>query len=223
MIEHGHERRARRLAAGGIGVLSKARLHELEVPVAHLAPEEVIQALSDVVQAVALQPSGGVLRGRTNPRKHPPIFERQVALDFGEWPHRGVAQAQQHEAARIPDLVREVASVRESPLDVLVVEADVGAHRGLAHQGVAHGVCPEGVHDLERIDAVAQRLGHLASFHVADGSVQIHLGERRLTEKFVAHHDHARDPEEQDLGRCDHGMARVERLHIGGLLGPAEH
>src|SRR5690606_41965320 len=92
------------------------------------------------------------------PGQDPAVFDREIGTDTRQRPHRLLADARQREAPRVPDLVREVASVRERPLDVLVVERDVGTDGALADDRVAHRVRPEPLHDLEGNEAVAQRL-----------------------------------------------------------------
>jgi hypothetical protein len=101
-------------------------------------------------------------RRALEPREDPAVLELEVAGDLGEGLHRLVPEAHEREAARVPDLVGEVAAVGERGLDVLVVEVDVGPDGALAHDRVAHGVRTVRAHDLERVDAVAERLRHLA-------------------------------------------------------------
>ena len=82
-----------------------------------------------------------------------------------------------------------------------------------AISGPAQRVGAVAAHDVQRVDAVAERLGHLAMLGVAHGAVQVHRVERRLLPmNAYAGHDHPRDPEEQDLGRGDEHVGRVERL-----------
>ena len=80
------------------------------------------------------------------------------------------------------------------------------------------------LHDVERIDAVAERLGHLAVLRVAHGAVQVHRVERRAPHELVARHDHARHPEEQDL-RARSRACRSDRTRARSgdcLVRPAE-
>jgi len=88
------------------------------------------------------------------------------------------------------------------------------------------------VDQVERVGRVAQRLRHLAALLVADDAGEIDVVERNPlldgragAHEFEAGHDHARDPEEDDV-RAGHERARrVEIIDAGGLLlvglGPA--
>ena len=63
---------------------------------------------------------------------------------------------------------------RERLVDVVRVENDVGAHAHAGDQRPAQRVGAVELDDVERIDAVAERLGHLAMLRVARRAVQIH-------------------------------------------------
>ena len=52
--------------------------------------------------------------------------------------------------------------------------------------------------------------------------MQIHGMERRLVEEPAPRHHHARHPEEQNLRGGDQHIARIKRLQVGRLIGPAE-
>ena len=86
--------------------------------------------------------------------------------------------------------------------------------RHARHERVAQRVGAVALDHLERVDAVAERLGHLAMLGVADRAVQVHAGVRHLAHELEARHDHPRHPEEQDLGGGDQRVAGVERREI---------
>ena len=52
---------------------------------------------------------------------------------------------------------------------------------------------------LEGIDDVSERLGHLAPILVSDHCVQVHSIEGELVGELETHHNHPRDPEEQNV------------------------
>jgi len=72
----------------------------------------------------------------------------------------------------------------------------------------------------ERIGRIAERLRHLAALLVADDAGEINILERQLPHVFVARHDHARDPEENDVRPGDEIGGRIKLLQRVGLLGP---
>src|SRR5688572_26055873 len=103
MIEDGHERRARRFAARRLAALPEPRLHQLEVPVADLAPEEVVDVVGVFVQPEALERFRGERARSLEAREDPPVLELEVLLDLVERADRPVTQAHEREATRVPD------------------------------------------------------------------------------------------------------------------------
>jgi hypothetical protein len=79
------------------------------------------------------------------------------------------------------------------------------------------------VDDLEGVDDVAEALAHLAAVLVAHHGVEVDGLEGQGARELEAHHDHARDPEEEDVvAGLEEGVG-VEGLEVGVLLvGPAE-
>ena len=63
---------------------------------------------------------------------------------------------------------------------------------------------------------VAERLGHLAAVSVADHGVEEDVGEGNLAAELHTHHDHARDPEEEDVPAGLEERVGVERLRESG-------
>ena len=78
------------------------------------------------------------------------------------------------------------------------------------------------VDNVERIDDVAERLGHLAAFGVAYEGVAEDFREGDLPCELDPEHDHARNPEEENIPASLEDGHWVELLHVGGLVGPAE-
>ena len=52
--------------------------------------------------------------------------------------------------------------------------------------------------------------------------VDVDVGERHLAGELEPHHDHARDPQEEDVARRREHVGRVEGAQLGRVLGPAE-
>ena len=121
------------------------------------------------------------------------------------------------EAAGVPELVAEVAA----QLDVLLVEQHVLAQRRAAHGAEAQGVGAVLGDEFERVGRIAQALAHLAAQLVADDAGEIDVAERQVAHELVARHDHARDPEEDDVRPGDQVGRGVELLQRVRLLRPA--
>ena len=80
----------------------------------------------------------------------------------------------------------------------------------------------DAVDQIDRIDDVALRLRHLVAVLVADQPGDVDLAERHVAGELQAHHDHARDPEEDDVEAGHQHAGRIERLQLARLLRPAE-
>src|SRR5581483_6884269 len=77
--------------------------------------------------------------------------------------------------------------------------------------------------DIERVVAGAKvGFGHFGSVGVAHDAVQIHGVKRNLTHELDAEHNHAGDPEEQNVvTRFQYG-GWIEIAEVLGVVGPAE-
>ena len=128
----------------------------------------------------------------------------------------------QREPRGVPDLVAEIAADVERLFEILVVELEVGTHPEVVHESEAQRICAEEARHLQRIDSIPQRFGHAPAPVIADGSVEIDFPERHLTHELDSGHDHAGDPEEQDLRRGHERVPGIERLEALGLVGPAQ-
>jgi signal transduction histidine kinase len=94
------------------------------------------------------------------------------------------------ETNRLNDLCNNI--LLSSQLDA----GGVGAQSHAGNHRIPQRIRAEVAHDIEWIDAVAQRLAHLHVIRVAHGAVQVHGSERRFAAERVPHHDHPGDPEE---------------------------
>ncbi len=59
------------------------------------------------------------------------------------------------------------------------------------------------IDDIDRVERVALALGHLLSFGIAHEAVHVDGVERHLAGEVGGHHDHPRDPEEDDVKAGD--------------------
>ncbi len=78
------------------------------------------------------------------------------------------------------------------------------------------------VDDIHRVQAVALRLGHLLAGGIGHQAVDVDLLERYFTGEFHRHHDHAGNPQADDVVSCHHNVGRVKRFQFLGLFGPAQ-
>ena len=109
---------------------------------------------------------------------------------------------------RVPKLGREVAITLDTRLRQLDV-APLRRHRGQRH---TQRVGAELVHQLQRIDGVAERLRHLAPLLVTDERVDVDVLKWNLAHEVDALHHHAGDPEEDDVERRHQHGARIKFL-----------
>ena len=78
------------------------------------------------------------------------------------------------------------------------------------------------VDHLDRIDHVAERLGHLPTVPVPDQPVDHRVAERHVADQEQARHDHARHPEVEDLVAGHENLVRVEDSSSGVSLRPPQ-
>ena len=77
------------------------------------------------------------------------------------------------------------------------------------------------VDDVERVDDVALGLGHLLAVVIANQSVHVDFAKRHLAGELQAHHDHAGDPEENDVESRDQHRGRIVGLRARVFSRPA--
>ncbi len=85
-----------------------------------------------------------------------------------------------------------------------------------------HGRARAAVDQIQRVDAGAERLGHAATVRGLDDRVHVDVAERDLAGELEAHHDHACDPEEDDVATGAEHVGGIEGVKLRRLLGPAE-
>ncbi len=156
------------------GVLgSEPLLLHLETPVAELRPEEPVHRLGGRRELVAVQRRVHLGDAALVPREEPalrrrqPFVRRELRLP--------AVERLQHEPGGVPDLVREVAPA----LDRIHRERDVLLPAGReSRQREPQGVGPVEIEDLDGVDHVAERLGHLPAVRVAHEPVDHDVSER---------------------------------------------
>src|SRR5438309_899338 len=147
-LEHANQGRLRaRTLAGVLGVI-EGQLRDLQIPVAELVPQELVQHGGRVAEPVFLERGASLGDGRRQPALDPDVGERRRRL-LGE---RRVepAQIREDQARGVPDLVGEVPVA----LDALLGDPDV-ATLSERREREAEGVGPVLLHDHDRVGDVA--------------------------------------------------------------------
>ena len=202
-------------------------LDHLDVPVAELVPHKVVDFLDRDAQLEfvhVIRDSGNslihagqdpfVLRADT--RGH--LVRVDEGLKSRFLGRTFLGKVHHDKSGRVPDLVGEV-SVGD---DSLVVEAHIVAGRVAGDQRHAQRVRAVIRDDLQRINAVSEGLGHLASLGIPDKAVEKNALKRSLSHLLVTREDHSDDPEENDVIAGDQDVGGIEIFEVFCLLGPAQ-
>ena len=206
----------------------QARLDQLEVPVAQLAVDEVVQAERGVGEVVALDPPVDLGPGALEAREDPAVLDRRRRRRRAHVrPH-----PEQDQPSGVPQLVRELQALGEP----LLAEADV-LGRGHDVQAPADGVRAVGreltaalehgrprpaLDQVERVDPGAERLRHPPAVGRLDDRVHVDVGERHLAAELDPQHDHPRHPQEDDVPAGDQHVGRIEGAQRRRVVRPAQ-
>ena len=203
----------------------QAGLGDLDVPVADLVPEELLHAAGHVAKGVVLDALGDHLNGLGQAAEHPGVGRRL---------HDGLAgrvalHVHKQEAACVPDLGHKRLSLVgtravDKLLSLLVdvrVELDVLVVGAQRQQVVAHGVGAVHTDEVHGVNAVALGLGHAAAVLGKDRRVDDDVLKRHLVQEVQRAHDHAGDPQRDDVTRGDERGRGVMSLEQFRLLRPA--
>mmetsp|Transcript_11473 Transcript_11473/g.29321 ORF Transcript_11473/g.29321 Transcript_11473/m.29321 type:complete len:240 (-) Transcript_11473:1916-2635(-) len=75
---------------------------------------------------------------------------------------------------------------------------------------------------IHRVDNVAQALRHFPAMRISNKRMKIDRREGELSGEVLAHHDHARDPEKENIVACLEEVAWVELVEVWCLVGPSK-
>ncbi len=213
-MEQGHHRssRASRLPldlAALLGIVAvEAGLGHLQVPVAHLVPDEAVEQPRGLGEVVALVERRQLPADRREAAEDPPVGRGRQG-DGGAGLR---VRPLQHQARGVPDLVGEVAP----HLDALGTEAHVlyGAH---VEQTEAGGVGAVLRDQLQRVHARAQALAHPSAVGRQDRRMDDDVAEGDLARELQAHHDHPRHPQVDDVPGGGQHRGRIELAQFRGV------
>ena len=204
-----------RAAGAALVAAVETGLGELDIPVAVRVPDEIVDLRRGDADLVLIEVLAHFLRERVELREHPLVLklERLGQLVFVD------GKVHHHKARGVPELVGEIAHGAA----LLNVEAHIVAGAVARDEVEAQRIGAVGVGHLERVDAVAEGLGHFASLIVAHEAVDEHRRERDILHLLKAGEDHTCDPEEDDVIARDHDARGIPELEIlGALIRPAE-
>ena len=170
---------------------------KLDVPVAVLAPREVVHEARRLAEEVSVEQPRHFRGDLRDAVEYPFVLELKLFLVYLLTGLR-VFEVHEREAARVPELVHEEAVGRNS----LGREEYVAPLHRERREREAQRVRAVVLDYRERVDDVAARLAHLLSLFVADERVDVDVAERNFMLRFEAEHYHARDPEEDNIIAC---------------------
>ena len=232
------------------GVRLQHGLGKLQIPVAVIVPGEIVEGGRHHVEPVVGKTRLHARDGRGQTRRDPSVREAQAHLGCGQVlsfdVHQDVARSVPELVAEITVVLdpghveTQVAALRRhggeaQPQRVGPVRGDAlrklfagglldgGFHLRLHQPAGALGqqvVEADAVDDVQGVDHVALRLGHLLSVVVADQAVHVHLAEGHLIGELEGHHDHAGHPEKDDVEARDQHRGRIIGAQRRRVFGP---
>ena len=249
-LEHVQQRVARGGADGLVFRLERG-LGQFEVPVAVLAPGKFIKCLRSEVQAVVGHLVFHLGYHAVHARQDPAIDRARVRCgpdgsvfclhqnETGGVPQLVAEIAVAFDAAEIETDVAPGrgecgkgkaqgvgAEGRDAVRELLAGRLFNGRCHLRLHQArgafLDQGFQLDAVDQVDRVEHVALGLRHLLAVRVADQAVDVHFSERHVVHELEAHHDHAGNPEKDDVETRDQHAGRVVALQFGCLFGPAQ-
>ena len=200
LIQHPFQRLA---SLGGLWrIVLQQGFGEFNVPVADLAPDKGIKRIGRVVETVVVQ-CGVDLFADAGGFADDPFVQRVIDLGVAGVGHcrDAVLEHAVHfgETVGVPQFGAEVAVAR----DACGGQFQVAPHGGHRRQGKAHRIRAVFIDQVQRVQHVAKRFGHLLALLVAHQRVDIDGIKRLLIDHGVLHHHHPGDPEKDDVKAGD--------------------
>ena len=190
--QHGHQYLLGRCPGFLPGFAVQSRFDHFNVPVADLAPDEIIHGTACFAQLKLIQQRGHI-RGHILHAGKDPLIRQFVRRPFRV--DLIAFQIHQREAGSVPDFIGKVpCGFQTAP-----VETHVVAGRIAGDQHEAQGVAAILFDHLQRIDTVAQGFTHLPALLVPHQTMYEHPVKGNVLHEFHAHDQHAGHPEEDDI------------------------
>ena len=190
----------------------QARLGELEVPVAELGPEEVVELERGRARARTRRASATVRSViRSSRERIQRSSTRLGAAGAGATPSSTPSRISR-EAFHSLFARSRPCLTRSSPSSGRPGRTTSPAARSAARRAP----CSASI-SVERVDPGAERLRHPAAVGRLDHRVDRDVGERQLAGELDPEHHHPRDPEEDDVARRREHVGRVEGAQLGRL------
>ena len=79
----------------------------------------------------------------------------------------------------------------------------VGPRRSHYRKGETDSIGPILFHHMQRVNDIAFRLAHFLPFCIPDQTMDVNYPERHISHELHPQHDHPRNPEEEDVERCN--------------------
>ena len=152
-LEHGAQHIERRILRADILFIVEPRLRQLDVPIAELAPEELIDRAPRLAELVFLEVRRHVARRHRTARENPAVGER-IVLRRGDEGGVRPLEIHQHVARCVPYLIGKITR----RLDALPVKTHIVARRIACDEHEPERVRAVFLNDLDGIDAVAKGL-----------------------------------------------------------------
>ena len=201
---------------GGVFLGPESRFYHLDVPVAELLPDEIVNLLEGDSQLVLIHVLGNIFCQRVDLGEDPAVSHLQVRKLHIRY--RRFLNVHHDETGCIPYLVRKVTAC----FHTLPIEAHIVARCVTGHQCHTKCIGAVLVDNLERIDTISKGFTHLASLGVAYQTVDQDGVERLFARLLQTREYHTDNPEENDIVSGYQHVGRIEIFIFRCILRPAE-
>ena len=201
----------------GILVIVKTGFHHLDVPVAELLPDEIVNLLHSDTEFVFVEVLSHFFCQMVNLGKNPFVCSGQV-IEIHLCRNIGFLEVHHDKTGSVPYFVGEVtAGFHTIPVETHVVSGGVSGHKSQAER-----ICAVFVDDFQRIDTVSEGFTHLSSLAVTNQSVNQYMMEGNLAGLLQRGEYHTDNPEKDDIVTRYQYVCREEIVQILGLVRPAQ-